>query len=338
MSITNCTITTSVIDQSSITGSTVKQSDISESNIVVGAGKTLDVSLGLIIFANDQISGEKIAGGMADIDISGNSETVTNGIYTTNFVNDHTILKADLAGNPIQLVIPENTFIGRKTDGVINALTLNESREMLDITRRQLYVNNSILKADIASNPEPLFISESTIIGRMPDSTISALTKEQVIELIMSTQVLRDYGAVVRDGQNIMTGSIFTSFERVTMVTGQTVALDVNKETSYVTANYSVANGRVANLTLGAGLGDGHRKVIIMSQISNKVVVELTCNYIAPSNPDPHGFVFVVTGQSSMFQWDSVLAKWMIVNTGAIDMTRDQRADPDWIEKLVGND
>ena len=108
--------------------------NLSGINITLLTGNTLDCSSGTVIFANNQLSGDWISGGTADIDISGNAFTVTNGIYKTNFLHDNTILKADVANNPIELQVPENTVIGRKIGGVITALTESDLNEMFSFS------------------------------------------------------------------------------------------------------------------------------------------------------------------------------------------------------------
>ena len=69
-----------------IDGGTIDGMTIATSDITVGAGKTLDVSAGDLVLANDQISGDKINGGTIDsvgilvVDIDGG--TIDNTSYT----------------------------------------------------------------------------------------------------------------------------------------------------------------------------------------------------------------------------------------------------------------
>ncbi len=119
------------IDSCSITSVDISSGNISNTNITLYPGNTLDVSDGTVIFADNQISGDKISGGTADCDISGNSNTVTNGLYTTDYNSDNCILKADVSNTPIVLNVPENTILGRKTGGVITALTTTEVANMI---------------------------------------------------------------------------------------------------------------------------------------------------------------------------------------------------------------
>ena len=54
---------TVVIPTADINGGTIDGTTIAVSDITVGSGKTLNVSLGTLTLADDQISGDKIEGG-----------------------------------------------------------------------------------------------------------------------------------------------------------------------------------------------------------------------------------------------------------------------------------
>ena len=328
-SVRNSNFTTGTIDHSSFTEGTVNTS-----NITVPAGNTLDVTTGEVLFRDDQISGEKIKGGTADVDISGNSETVTNGLYRRDFDRDHTIMKADVAGNPHTLVVPENTLVGRLNGQLIEALSVETVQEMLDIVRRVLYVANSILKADEPGKPEALVLPNDSLLARLHEGEISA---------VPSREWLHTYGALLTDGHRTypdgakMTGNLYTSIERFSMTTGQNRALDIGVETSYISVNYSRAGGQEARCTLAPGLADGHRKVIMASRMAEKAVLIITCTFTAPGTVNPLYLLFDVAGQSATLQWDNVLQSWFIVGTGCHVITRDDTLAPNWLEIYTSN-
>lgn len=92
----------------------------------------LDVSERNITFRNEQIDGTKLTGFAATLSIGGNSATVTNGVYTTNY-NPNTILKSDLDNNPEPLEINENSIVGRAPGETISALTPLKIRQIADV-------------------------------------------------------------------------------------------------------------------------------------------------------------------------------------------------------------
>ncbi|RKO91311.1 hypothetical protein BDK51DRAFT_30105 [Blyttiomyces helicus] len=231
---TNLSIMTSTFDSGSISQSSFNNGSIATSEFV---------------------SGNSVAGGTVDSDITGNSGTVTNGLYTTDFTADETILTANTAGKPMALIVPDDTLIGR-FGGNIAALNLSQLSQMLDFVPNNLYIDNSILKADVAQTPEPLTVPEGTIVGRQTGGLIDALTPDQVRTILdvqtITTQLLYSYGVLLRDGGNqipgggTMTGNLYTSSERFSLTTGQTQSLSVEVETSYISVNYSHAGGASA--------------------------------------------------------------------------------------------
>lgn len=340
--VVSSTITSSTVEGSVINSSTFTQGDITSSNITVPTGNTLDLTSGTITLRDDQISGDKIAGGTADIDISGNSATVTDGLYHRDFTDDYTILKADAAGIVEALHIPQNSFVGRLENG-IETIPI---QTIVDLSGKNLYVPNSILKSDTDKSPEALVIPEKTLVGRLTDGEVSALSVQEVRELLeiekaITIQTLYDKGALLRDGHRTifsgaqMTGLLFTNYERFTMLTGQTHEIDVNCETSYITVHHSETS-QVATCTFADGLVDGHRKFIVLSELAENSVLLVRCKYVAPGNPDPHVLVFHLSGQSGFFQWDSVLRSWLIIGTGPLDLTRDAVRQTDWVDKVLG--
>jgi len=113
---------TNVTGTLNLNGNQLTNASILNSNLILSSGGIVDVSQGTITFAPGQISGNSISGGLANTSVTGNAGTVTNGVYTTEYLAN-SILKADITGTPIPLVVPEATILGRKPGGVITALT-----------------------------------------------------------------------------------------------------------------------------------------------------------------------------------------------------------------------
>ena len=115
-------------------GHVLVNSYIQNSSITLSSKNSFDGSLGNVTFANGQLFGGWISGGTANMSITGNCGTVTNGLYTTNYSYNNSILKADSGGNPVNLQIPEGTLIGREVGGVITALSPSQVLTLLGIT------------------------------------------------------------------------------------------------------------------------------------------------------------------------------------------------------------
>jgi len=335
------------INGNQLTNALVRYSDIQDSNVTISPTFTLDVSQGSVIFANDQLSGNYISGGVANIDISGQSATVVNGLYTTDFANN-TILKADTSNNPITLVVPERSVIGRIENGVIDAISFDDLSTFINPTWN--YVPNSILFADstttIPLNVAPLVVPFSTFVGRRSSGEITALTPEEARDVLqiqpVTEQEINDNGGILKTGHlnypdgGTMTGLLFTSFERFPILSGESRNLDVNVETSYIMVNYSIIGGRIATCTLNSGIADGHRKLVIISSMANKSVLKLDCNFVSVDTVNPESFLFITSGQSIMLQWDTVMNAWFPMNTGAIVLTQQDIENPNWLEELTG--
>jgi hypothetical protein len=183
---------------------------------------------------------------------------------------------------------------------------------------------NSILKADIADLPVSLDVPENTFVGRRTGEVISALTIPQVQQMIIDPQILYQNNVVMRDGDQTypnggtMTGNLYTSWQRVAVNTGQTIALSTSVETSYISVNYDYTSGnQVAFCTLGAGHIDGHRKLLIVSSLPEKTLLQVNLTFVDPLNTEPGYCLLIYTsGQSAYVQWDSVLASWILIGTG----------------------
>lgn len=313
----------------------------------------MDVATGEIRFSDGQISGNVIAGGIARVDIAGTADLVKDGVYRRDFTAGNTILKADLAGSPVALEIPEGTILGRLpgTDTTLQPLTAHVTTTFLNVLRRDVFSeDNTIVKADHAGNPVPLTLPAETMVGRTEDGPIRAMSIDEVKNMLevetTTPQVLYREGALMRVGRTAefpnggsMTGLLFTSSERFHMATGERIrALNVDVETSYISCDFLRTGGRVAPCKLGQGYADGHRKVIILSGLAEKAFLQVSCSLIAPGTPDPCGFIFYETGQTAILQWDSYLMKWLIVGgAGAEVVTPDDLAAPNYFENFFDN-
>jgi hypothetical protein len=105
-----------------INGGTIDNATIATSNITVGAGKTLDVSAGTLTLADNQISGDKVEGGIINAitinTMTGNVNLPDAGKFTLDIApaSDHTctgIIFSGTAGE--NLVYGDNCYL--KSDG-----------------------------------------------------------------------------------------------------------------------------------------------------------------------------------------------------------------------------
>ena len=341
------------IKNTTVTNSTVTEATIHHSDITLDGGNTFDASAGTVKFADDQISGDAISGGTANIDITGTADLVRDGIYRRDFAADHTLIKADEAGTPTAMVVPPGTLIGRSPEdsSSIRPLTVAETMSMLNAVDRDVFAqDHTIVKADEAGQPISMEVPENTLVGRTPGGTIRPLVAQEVRDMLnvepTTTAVIYREGALLRSGHRefpgggTMTGLLFTSSERFHVATGQTPRiLDLNVESSYILCDYLRTGGSVAHCTLGQGFADGHRKLIILSKLAEFAVVQVSCNLVAPKTPDPCGIVFHITGQTAVLQWDSYLSRWFIVGgSGAEVVTPDDLAQPNFVTELLERD
>lgn len=87
----------------------------------------VDVSSKTLTLAPGQIPGSKIGPGTAGCDISGNAETTTNAVYTTDYNDDFCILVANSANVVESLKVPAGCMIGRvdnEPTGKLSAIPL----------------------------------------------------------------------------------------------------------------------------------------------------------------------------------------------------------------------
>jgi len=171
-----------------ITNVALTSSTITSSSMTLGASNTLDVSTGTVIFRTGQIHGSWLAGGTGAINISGNSATVTNGVYTTNY-GAHTILKADTPGAPVALTVREDRLVGRKAGGVITDLTPLEVRTMLNVSERgaeSAYESGALLRAGHLAFPDAgtmtglFFYSTERIIMQADSAPVTMSADKQL--------------------------------------------------------------------------------------------------------------------------------------------------------------
>jgi len=173
------------------------------------------------------------------------------------------------------------------------------------------------------------------LVGRETGGVISPLQPQQVRDMlhvdIMSPQTLYNNGALMRDGDNTitgggtMTGLLFTSFERFTINTGEIRSFDGNVESAYVSCNYMSSGGNIARCRLPNGRADGHRKLIIMSSMTNKSYLVVTGSIRAPATNNCYGLLFYTQGQSAHLQWDTVMNCYIIIGgSGCAAVTLDQ--------------
>jgi hypothetical protein len=116
------------IDGGNIDGATIATSDIT-----VGSGRTLDVSLGSLTLANDQISGDKVSGGTIGSATLDGATFTTSTLFQTDLVfdesNDLTLAAADQVSGTATLTIPD--LGGTDGDMVVSNATQTLSNKTL---------------------------------------------------------------------------------------------------------------------------------------------------------------------------------------------------------------
>ncbi|MCP4162606.1 MAG: hypothetical protein GY760_21270 [Deltaproteobacteria bacterium] len=102
----------------------------------------------------------------------------------------NSILKADADNKPDALNVPEKTILGRMIGGLIEALTPEQVKTMLNILDQKTFTDNTILKADSAGNPSALTVAEDRLLGRKTGGVIDALTAAEGKEILGLASVL----------------------------------------------------------------------------------------------------------------------------------------------------
>ena len=95
----------------------------------------IDVSNHQLTLANGQVPPVAIGPGLANIDISGNSQTVTHGVYTTDFNHDSSLLVADHAQMPYNLQVPPSSVAVTNAQGQWGSIPLTSLSSTLTIER-----------------------------------------------------------------------------------------------------------------------------------------------------------------------------------------------------------
>lgn len=84
-----------------------------------------------IQFRDQQIPGGKVGPGLASCDITGNAGTVTNGVYTTQYLTPNAVLVSSPTNDSLESIqIPEGTFLGN-INGKVGAYTAADLRTFL---------------------------------------------------------------------------------------------------------------------------------------------------------------------------------------------------------------
>ena len=284
-----------------------------------------------VTFSEDQIPGSVIFG-----DISGTSGKVVDGLYRSDFNVDNCILKADKTGEPISLLIPVNSIIGRTTDDITTI-------PLTSIIKNEDYnEDDCIMKADSKGDPCVLEINSDCLIGRIGNSRISSISISDVVKYVSDIDVY-SANALMRDGctpahpeGGIMTSNIYVSYERINMISGQTVQLNINVDTSYITVTSGLTQP-VATLMLQDGNGDGQRKTLIFSSISTGTCVRTMLNVILTEESNvPTSLIFNASGQTATFQWDTVAKSWFVIGgTGCFSVKDSDFNDEDVLKYIL---
>ncbi|MHC1775725.1 MAG: hypothetical protein AB9834_09960 [Lentimicrobium sp.] len=146
----------------------------------------------LLIATVDRLS----AGVNADWTIA---QTNIDGAVIQNDFNANTILKADTDNTPIPLTVGEQTFVGRKTGGLIAALTPAEARVILNVADGAT-ANAVCTGAEIDTGTDnikyasPLAIRNSGLVSTAASGEFSALA-EKVTPVDADTILIEDSAA-----------------------------------------------------------------------------------------------------------------------------------------------
>ncbi len=259
----------------------------------------------------------------------------------------HSLLKADEKGLPEPLYLPPNSLLGRQDAGIV-AMTREDIVATFHLMKSEILTDHTILKADVTGEPIAMYVPENTLVGRTAGHVIQALSADTVKDILdvetMTPEVIYRNGGLMRDGHvtfplgATMTGLLFVSCERYTLITGQIREADVNKDTSYISVERNRNSGsRVAQVNLGRGLADGHRKVVMASHTAPGCVIRLNLTVTCPDEGLVGCFV-MTSGQSVVLQWDSVLNSWFVVGSGAPNLTIDELEDENWVDEFAGLD
>ncbi|KAJ3352325.1 hypothetical protein GGF32_003813 [Allomyces javanicus] len=207
-----------------LTGSTITHTDV-----FVGADRTLDVREGRVLFRDGQIAGSVVAGGTAAINISGMAQTVQNGVYTTSFGTDHSMLRATVANTPESFTVQENALVGRAQGGKITSLDTTQVRKMLDLDppgEESMHSQGALLRSGHLVFPDGgvmqgLFAFSVERVSMQSNQTL-VLDGNKQMAYVTVTQSLDNNVGVVELGPGMFDGQL-----KVVMVTYMPAAVKV---------------------------------------------------------------------------------------------------------------
>ncbi len=215
-------------------------------------------------------------------DISGNANTVTNGLYTTILI-EHSIIKADVAGQPVVLPIPTNTIVGRQLDDIVclspsTLLLMQQINGKLptDISGNANTVTNglyttiliehSIIKADVAGQPVVLPIPTNTIVGRQLDDIVCLSPST----LLLMQQINGKLPTDISGNANTVTNGLYTTI----LIDHSIIKADV--------AGLPVVLPIPTNTIVGRQLDDivclSPSTLLLMQQINGKLPTDISGN------------------------------------------------------------
>lgn len=266
----------------SISNATLVNGSVTGCDITLQQDDTLDATRGTVLFNTGQLFGGWIAGGTASIDITGRAGTVVNGVYTTNYLAN-SVLKADTVNNPVPLVVPPSTFIGRDATGGITALTPEQARNVMNVAEmgaENMYENGVVLRSGHLQYPDAgamsgLFYYSFERVQMQSDQVIT-LSPDKQVTYISVNRSLAENMALANLPDGLSDGQV-----RMVVVT-------------FLESN--------TFLTLKFKLRAPPPKLKI--------------------NPPPStGVLFDVSGQTIQLIWDNAVQTWFIMPTGAYTLT-----------------
>jgi hypothetical protein len=232
-----------------IDGGTIDGATIATSDITVGSGKTLDVSAGTLILADDQISGDKISGGTIDTititALAGDLSLGDNNITNVGDINANSI-SVDDAAVGLDIQFGGNTTLNKisLTDNLADALNITEG-------------SNSYMKFVTTDNSEVIELSKKT--------TITGSTSNQNVTVIKTTNAASTSGNVfdVQWHNGSTYGSAFkisADLGRIGIGTAPDTSTDASAYTVKILGNANIAGtvNATGNLTVtGTGSTGG---------------------------------------------------------------------------------
>jgi hypothetical protein len=191
-----------------------------------------------------------------------------------------------------------------------------------------LFGANTIIKADTQGSPVALVVPESTLVGRISNGVIDALTPAKVRNLLnvaeRGAETAYVSGAILRSGHleyadgGTMSGLFFFSTERILLQANQAASvLSPDKQITYISVTYG-AGTNIATVILPDGIADGQMRWIIVSSLVQGVRLLVRCT-LTPTNatgPAITGLIARKSGQSAQLIWDNSAKAWFIAPSG----------------------